>query len=99
MAYMVSGAGCAPGSYTTGTAGATQNWTIGASCQVTITSPQAGTPSAAGTRYTFQQWNDADTNNPRTFTAPSSPATFTASLTTQYQLTSAVPPAGSGTVK
>lgn len=61
--------------------------------QVTI----SATPS---TGYTFTQWNDGNTSNPRTITV-SGNATYTASFTAvtpQYIITTDVSPSGSGSV-
>ena len=46
-----------------------------------------------GTQYVFTSWSDGNTDNPRNITVGSSPATFTATLQTQYQLTIAASPA------
>ena len=90
--FTVTGAaGCSAGSYT---APQTLNWSA-ASCTVQFTSP---VPNGTGARLAFSQWADGNTNNPRTITTPASPTTFTANYVQQYQLTTAVAPAGAGTV-
>jgi hypothetical protein len=61
---------------------------------IAVNTPQAGT---AGTQFVFVNWSDNGAAS-HTITVGASPATYTASFQTQYQLTvSASPPAG-GTV-
>jgi hypothetical protein len=55
-------------------------------------------PVEPNARYTFQNWSDASTANPRTITAPSSDVTYTANLSAQYLLSVAIAPALAGTV-
>ena len=55
----------------------------------------AGTP--AGTQYVFSAWSDGGAAS-HTITVGASAATYTASFTTQYQLTMAASPAAGGTV-
>ena len=55
----------------------------------------AGTP--AGTQYAFSAWSDGGAAS-HTITVGASAASFTASFTTQYQLTMAASPAAGGTV-
>ena len=93
--FSVSGTGCSAGNYNTGATGANLSWTIGAACQVTITSPQTG---GAGTQFVFASWSDAGTANPRVFVAPASAATYTANMTAQYLLTTSANPAVGGIV-
>ncbi|MBL8218562.1 MAG: hypothetical protein JNL62_05010 [Bryobacterales bacterium] len=69
------------------------NWTPGSQHTIATTSPQ----SAAGTQYTFSNWSDSGAIS-HTVTTPGSSTTYTANFTTQYQLTTAVSPPGSGTV-
>jgi len=59
-----------------------------------VAATQAG---AAGTQYVFSAWSDSGAAS-HTITVGAAAATYTASFTTQYQLTMAVSPAGSGTV-
>ncbi|MGP8244870.1 MAG: beta strand repeat-containing protein [Bryobacteraceae bacterium] len=92
LSFSVSGAGCAPGSYTSSQV---LQWTPGSSCTVSFTTPQAG---GAGTEYAFGHWEDSSTSASRSITAPSSPATYTATFNTQYQLTTAASPSGDGSV-
>ena len=73
----------------------TFTWAPLSSHSIIMTSPQAGT---TGTRYVFASWLDGGTAS-RTITAPASgSATYTATFTTQYQLTTAVNSATMGTV-
>ncbi|HEX4489497.1 MAG TPA: kelch repeat-containing protein [Terriglobales bacterium] len=66
---VVSGANCSAGSYNTT---ATLAWVPGASCSVTaVVSPS----------YVFGSWNDGNTSNPRTFTAPATPSAYSFTLT------------------
>ncbi len=68
--------------------------TPGSSHTIATTSPQG----TVGTRYLFSAWSDAKGIS-HTITAPNSgSATYTATFTTEYQLTTAVSPVGSGTV-
>jgi hypothetical protein len=62
---------------------------------IALAATQAG---GAGTQYVFSSWSDGDSANPRTITVGSSAATYVATFTVQYLLTTAVSPAGSGTV-
>ena len=48
--------------------------------------------------YTFQQWNDSSTSNPRSFPMLWQDTTFTATFITQYLLTSSASPAPGGQV-
>ena len=70
------------------------SWVIGSSHTIATTSPQAGTP---GTQFVFTNWSDAGAISHSVIT-PSTTATYTASFATQFQLTTAVAPAGGGTV-
>ena len=54
-------------------------------------------PGAAGTQYVFASWSDGGAAS-HSITVTSSAATFTASFTTQYQLTMTASPAAGGTV-
>jgi hypothetical protein len=62
---------------------------------IAVTTPQAG---AAGTQYVFSGWSDGTTTVMDSITVGTSPATYTASFTTQYQLTISASPAAGGTV-
>jgi uncharacterized repeat protein (TIGR02543 family) len=79
---------------TAGTSPLSQQLSIGSSVSISTTSPQAG-PS--GTQYVFSGWSDGGAIN-HNITVPSAAAAYTASFTTQYQLTVSVSPAGGGTV-
>ncbi len=59
---------------------------------IAVVTTQAG---AAGTQYVFASWSDGGAAS-HSITVTGSAATYTASFTTQYQLTMAVSPAGSG---
>src|ERR1022692_4571097 len=72
----------------------TYNWAAGSSHSIGVNSPQ---PGASGTRYVYASWSDGG-GQTHTVTAPNSPPTYTASFNTQYLLTTAVSPAGAGTV-
>ena len=69
--------------------------TPGLNYTIATTSPQG----TVGTRYLFAAWSDGSKVISRPITAPNSgSATYTATFTTEYQLTTAVSPVGSGTV-
>jgi len=69
-------------------------WVAGSSHNVSVSSPQNGTP---GTRYIYSSWSDGggQTHN---ITVPSAATTYTASFTTQFSLTTSVGASGGGTV-
>jgi uncharacterized repeat protein (TIGR02543 family) len=71
----------------------TPSWSPGSNHSVGTSSPQ----SAPGIRFQFKSWSDGGTMS-HSVTAPASPTTYTANFNTLYQLTTAVSPAGSGTV-
>ena len=75
------------------TAAQTLNLSQGAHT-IAVTSPQAG---AAGTQYVFASWSDGGAAS-HSITVGSSPATYTATFQTQYQLSISASPAGGGTV-
>lgn len=87
FAFTSAGTGCAAGSYTTPV---TLSWTPGDACTLSVTTPVGG---GTGVQYAFAQWEDGTTSTTHTVTAPGSPATYTASYTTEYLLTTA---AGTG---
>src|SRR5207248_5191567 len=66
-----------------------QSWTPGSNHTIAVSSPQAG---GTGTQYVYASWSDGGTQS-HTVTAPSSPATYTATFNTQYYLTTS---AGAG---
>ena len=72
---------------------ATFNWTIGSNHTLQALSPVAG---PAGTQYVWTGWSDggAQTHN---YFVPDSNATVIANYKTQYQVSFAVSPSGSGT--
>ena len=61
---------------------------------ISVATPQAGTP---GTQYVFSNWSDGG-DATHAISVPSTPTTYTATFTTQYQLTLAATPAQGGTV-
>jgi hypothetical protein len=93
LSFGVTGTGCAAGAGLS--TPQTLVWTPGSSCTVTFATPQAGT---AGTQYAFTQWENTTTNAARVITAPTAAATYTATFTTQYQLTTAVLPSPGGSI-
>jgi YVTN family beta-propeller protein len=90
--FSVSGKACPPGTYV---APQTLPWKPDSSCTVSFVSAQAG---AAGTQYAFTGWADDATTASRTIATPSTATTYTANFKTQYQLTTAASPAGSGLI-
>jgi hypothetical protein len=76
------------------TAPQTFNWQPGSTHAIATTTPQNGAP---GTRHQFTNWSDTGVLSHQ-ITVPASPATYTAGFSTEYQLTTAVSPAGSGAV-
>jgi len=76
------------------TAPCTFQWTPGTNHTIATTTPQAG---GTGTQYVFASWSDGGALS-HSITASSSPATYTASFTTQYYLTTAASPAAGGTI-
>ena len=79
---------------TTYTAPKTFSWTSGSSHTLSLSSPQSG---VSGTRYTYSSWSDSGAQS-HSITVPSTATTYTANFTTQYSLTTAVSPSGSGTI-
>ena len=75
------------------TAPQTLNLTQG-SHTLNIATPQAG---GTGTQYAFSTWSDGGAAS-HSITVGASAATYTASFTTQYLLTTSVTPSGAGTV-
>ena len=80
LSFATTGTGCAPGTYT---APQTLQWTPASTCSLSVTTPQ----TASGTEYRFNQWENASVSATRSITAPSSPASYTATFDTYYQLT------------
>ena len=70
----------------------TFSWVPGASHTLSAPSPQG-----TGTRYVFANWSDGGADS-HSITVPAAAATFTASFTTQYLLTTNVSRSGSGTI-
>lgn len=71
----------------------TLGWIVGSSHTLVTTSPQ----TSGGTQNTFASWSDGGAIS-HTVTAPSSAASYTATFTTSYQLTTAASPVSGGTV-
>ena len=71
----------------------TFTWNVGSSHTIAVSSPQS---AITGTRYVFGAWSDGGAQS-RSITVPATATTYTANFTTQYQLTTAVAPAGTGT--
>jgi hypothetical protein len=71
-----------------------ENWVIGSSHTIATTSPQAG---PAGTQYAFSSWSDSGAIS-HSISVPSTATTYTASFSTQYQLSTQVLPPADGTV-
>lgn len=72
------------------------NWTPGSSHTLSVVTPQ--TNGGTGTQYAFTAWSTGDTTTQISVAAPATGTTYTANFGTQYQLTTAVSPANSGTV-
>ncbi len=79
---------------TTYTSTQTFTWNIGSSHTIATTSPQAGAP---GMQYVFDNWSDGGAIS-HSVNAPSTATTYTATLDTQYQLTTAASPSNGGSV-
>jgi len=79
---------------TTYTAPRTFSWAPGSSHVIGVASPQSG---GAGIQYVYSSWSDSGTQSHMIETAAAA-ATYTATFATQYQLTTAVSPSGSGSV-
>jgi Divergent InlB B-repeat domain len=74
----------------------TQTFTlnIGSSHTIATTSPQA---AGAGVQYAWSSWSDSGAIS-HNITVPGTPTTYTASFSTQYQLTTQASPSADGTV-
>jgi hypothetical protein len=72
----------------------TPTWSYGSSHTIATTSPQPGPP---GTRYSFNNWSDTGAIS-HSVSGRASSTTYMANFDTQYQVTTAVSPAGAGTV-
>jgi sugar lactone lactonase YvrE len=78
---------------TTYTSTQTFNWVPASSHTIAVTSPQG----ANGTRYTFTSWSDSGAQSHQV-TASAATLSYTASFSTSYLLTTAISPAGDGTI-
>ena len=76
---VITGTGCAAGTYTTPI---TLAWSPGANCSVSFN----GTQTSGDVRSSFSKWSDGPTSNPRTFTATAG-ASYTIEWNTEYRLT------------
>ncbi len=76
------------------TAPQTFNWIVGSSHTIATTSPQN---VSGGSEQVFTSWSDSGAIS-HSITAPSSATTYTASFTTEYQLTTQASPSADGTV-
>lgn len=90
-AFGVSGEGCQPGDYSTPV---TLQWTPGAACEVRwLTTQFAGDQH----RHIFTGWTDGQTANPRTFTAPATASTYTATFRDEVYISVIAEPLEGGT--
>ena len=87
---VITGTGCAAGTYTTPI---TLAWGPGANCSVSFN----GTQTSGDVRSSFSKWSDGPTSNPRTFTA-SAGASYTIEWNTEYRLTRIVTPLNGGSI-
>ena len=69
-------------------------WIPGSSHTLSVASPQSGT---SGTRYVYSSWSDGGAQS-HTVTGPSSSTTYTATFSTQYELTINSSPLDGGAV-
>jgi hypothetical protein len=70
VSFSITGTGCSAGTYTSYGKFAL-NWIPGSSCQVTASAPSG---------WSFTNWSDGSTANPRTFIVPSVATTYTANF-------------------
>jgi hypothetical protein len=70
----------------------TFSWVVGSQHTIAVASPQPGSP---GMQYAFASWSDAGAIS-HMITVPGANATYTATFTTQYQLTTAAVPGTCG---
>lgn len=91
-AFVVTGAGCAPGGYATPQ---TLKWSPGASCTVSFVSPYS---LQLGVQYVFSGWQDGALSNPRVIATPAQATTYTASFHQQFYLTAQANPGAGGSV-
>jgi uncharacterized repeat protein (TIGR02543 family) len=76
------------------TAPHTFDWNPDSSHTLSVASPQSG---SSGTRYVYSSWSDGGAQT-HAITAPSSSTTYTATFSTQYELTITSSPLDGGTV-
>ena len=96
VSFSITGTSCSPGTYASygnGAGNLALNWIPGSSCEVTAITPEG---------WSFTDWSDGSTANPRTFIAPSIPTTYTANFSqgtaSSYELTTAAKPTKGGSV-
>jgi hypothetical protein len=89
LTVTTSGTGCAPSTFTTPQ---TLAWTPESSCTLSVVSPQSG---GTGVQYVLEQWQDGSTGTSDVVTAPTTTASYTATFTTDYQLTTTAGTGGS----
>ena len=70
-----------------------ESWAFGSMHTIATQSPQGSN----GTRYLFSSWSDGGAES-HSVTIPATSTTYTAAFSVRYQLTTAVSPAGGGTV-
>ncbi|MGB8014085.1 MAG: Ig-like domain repeat protein [Terriglobales bacterium] len=71
-----------------------ESWEPGSSHTIATTSPQAG---GVGVQYVWSNWSDGGAIS-HSITVPATATTYTASFSTQYQLTTAANPSSGGSV-
>jgi hypothetical protein len=76
------------------TAPLVETWVPGSSHTITTTSPQTG---GTGVQYVWSNWSDSGAIS-HSITVPSSATTYTATFSTQYQLTTQASPPADGSV-
>jgi hypothetical protein len=89
LTVSTSGTGCVPGAYITPV---TLIWTPSSACTLSVVSPQTAT--TPGAEYVFSQWQDGSTGLTDSVTAPATSFVYTATFTTEYQLTTSAGPGG-----
>jgi Divergent InlB B-repeat domain len=70
----------------------TFSWVVGSQHTISVASPQSGSP---GTQFVFASWSDAGAIS-HMITVPGANTTYTATFSTQYQLTTAAVPGTCG---
>jgi hypothetical protein len=92
LAFTASGTGCPSGTLTT-------PHTLESDTGCTIAFPSPAQNGPGNTSYTFQQWDDGNTGNPRAILSlVPSRVTYTAQFSTRYLLAASASPASGGQV-